>query len=50
MKKYQELVRKSLKTAVVKARESDDDDDDEVERVVNIAKSHALFKPSRLDR
>ena len=49
MKKYQELVRKSLKTAVVKARESDDDDD-EVERVVNIAKSHALFKPSRLDR
>ena len=48
--KYQEILRKSLKEGVVKVRESSDGSAEEFEKVLVVAESHLLFKPSRLKR
>ena len=50
LNKYKELWRESLKMAIIKARASPEKDDDEVERAVDIAENHPLFKPSRLEQ
>ena len=47
--KFQSLLKKDLKIAVVKARESEDDDE-ELANIIDIAEKHSLFKPWRLDR
>ena len=49
VKKFQELLRKSLMNSILKARQTIDDDD-VVERIVNIAESHPLFRPCQLER
>ena len=46
--KYQLLLKKELKTAVVKARESEDGDNEELNEVAIAAENHPLFKPKRL--
>jgi hypothetical protein len=48
LSKYKELVKKSLKNAVVKARETGDED--EIEKVANIVETHPQFKPARLEQ
>ena len=48
LRKYKELVKKSLKNAVIKARENGDEE--EIEKVANIIETHPLFKPNRLER
>ena len=47
--KFQSLLKKDLKVAVIKARESEDGDE-EVAIIIDVAEKHILFKPSRLDR
>lgn len=49
VKKFQELLKKSLMTSILKARQTIDDDD-VVERIVSIAESHPLFRPCQLKR
>ena len=48
--KFQVLLKKELKTAVLKARKSKDDEDgdEELKKLANTAEKHPLFKPSRL--
>jgi energy-coupling factor transporter ATP-binding protein EcfA2 len=46
--KYKELLKKSWKNGVVKARENGDEN--EIEKAANIAETHPLFKPTRLER
>ena len=48
LSKYKELVKKSLKNGVVKARENGDEE--EIEKVAKIVETHPLFKPTRLER
>ncbi|EFX63505.1 hypothetical protein DAPPUDRAFT_112469 [Daphnia pulex] len=46
--KYKELLKKSWKNGVVKARETGDEN--EIEKAAKIAETHPLFKPTRLER
>jgi energy-coupling factor transporter ATP-binding protein EcfA2 len=46
--KYKELLKKSWKNGVVKARENGDEH--EIEKAAKIAETHPLFKPTRLER
>ncbi|XP_045030883.1 uncharacterized protein LOC116925415 [Daphnia magna] len=46
--KYKELVQKSLKNGITKARETGQQD--EIERVINIGENHPIFNPSRLEQ
>jgi hypothetical protein len=46
--KYKELLEKSWKNGVVKARENGDEN--EIEKAAKIAETHPLFKPTRLER
>ncbi|KAI9559783.1 hypothetical protein GHT06_013789 [Daphnia sinensis] len=45
---YQEKLQKSLKNEILKARANANDQ--EIERIIHIAQSHPLFKPSRLEQ
>ena len=49
---FQVLLKKELKTAVVKARESDEaeEGDEELEKIVDVVEKHPLFKLSVLKR
>ncbi|KAI9556597.1 hypothetical protein GHT06_016387 [Daphnia sinensis] len=46
--KYKELMQRSLKNGIAKARETGQQY--EIERVINIAKNHSIFSPSRLEQ
>ena len=48
--KFQDIFKKDLKIAVVKARETSDDDDDEIKKIVDVAEKHPHFKLSGLKR
>ena len=46
--KFKHLLKKGLKTNLVKARETGDED--EIKKIVDIVEKHPLFKPSGLNR
>ena len=46
--KYQEMLKKNLKDAVIEARKTNKMD--KVERIADVAETHLLFRPSRLKR
>ena len=46
--KFQNLLKKDLKVAVVKARESEDGNDDAITKFIDLAKKHPLFKSRSL--
>ncbi|XP_032794857.2 uncharacterized protein LOC116931387 [Daphnia magna] len=47
---YQGKFQASLKNEMLKARQNAKSDDQEIERIVQIARSHPLFKPPRLEQ
>ena len=46
--KYQEILKKNLKDAVIDARKSNDIE--QLEKIAKVAENHLLFRPSRLKR
>ncbi len=49
VRKYQELMKKSIKHAILEARHTIDDDDGIV-RIIDICNTHPVFRPSQLKR
>ena len=47
---FQNIFKKDLKIAIVKARETADSDDDEIKKIVEVVEREPLFKPKKLER